>query len=156
MVRNRSKLTPSSHARYVGPRYALQHQMAVDPTRLLRGVRRLLLHPLAPLIGFSLALTAFYVGYLLAGYAPSNLFLTLTSLVWGLLLPMWVVADARRSCAVPCFDFGFLCWLALPVSLPWYCFWSRGWRGAFVLFLIAGLFFAPYLVASAVWQAMYG
>jgi hypothetical protein len=90
-------------------------------------------HPLAPLLTFSLALTALLVTYLAVGLAPSPLFQLLASFWWSILLAFWIVADARRKTGVPCFDFGFFCYLFLPVAVPWYCiFVGSGHRSSLV------------------------
>ena len=78
------------------------------------------------------------------------------SFCWSVLLAFWIVADARRRTGVPCFDFGFFCYLFLPVAVPWYCCWSRGLRGLQMLVAIALLWLAPYVVANIVWLAMCG
>jgi hypothetical protein len=72
------------------------------------------------------------------------------------LVLFWIVADARRRTGIPCFDFGFLCYVFLPFAFPWYCFWSRGWRGALMLLLILSLWIGPYIVASMIWITLYG
>jgi hypothetical protein len=88
--------------------------------------------------------------------APSPTFQLVASFCWSLLLAFWIVADARRRNCVPCFDFGFFCYLFLPVAVPWYCFWSRGLRGAFMLITFAVLWLVPYLAATIFWVALYG
>jgi hypothetical protein len=117
---------------------------------------RFLVHPLAPLLLFSLAFSALLVTYPAVGLAPSPTFEFVASFFWSILVALWIVADARRRTGVPCFDFGFFCYLLLPIAVPWYCFWSRGWRGLLLLISIAVLWLAPYLVANVVWLALYG
>jgi hypothetical protein len=119
-------------------------------------MRQLLFHPLGPLLLFSMTLTALLATYLAAGLTPSTEFEIVASLSWSLLLALWVVADARRRTGIPCFDFGFYCYVFLPFVVPWYCFWSRGWRGVLTLTTIAGLWLAPFIIANVVWLAMYG
>jgi hypothetical protein len=119
-------------------------------------VYQLVLHPFAPLVFFSVALTAMLATYLVGGFAPSPTFEMLSTLSWALLLALWVVADARRRKQIPCYDFGFFCYLFLPVLVPGYCFWSRGWRGVLTLVAIATLWLMPYIVATMVWIALYG
>jgi hypothetical protein len=87
---------------------------------------------------------------------PSTTFELLASVSWSLLVALWVVVDARRRACTPCFDFGFFCYVFFPVAVPWYCFWSRGWRGALTLVIILGLWFAPHIVASVAWIALSG
>lgn len=119
-------------------------------------MRHSLAHPLAPFVLFSLALAALFSTYLMAGSAPSPTFETLASIFSSWLLALWIVADARRRHDTPCFDFGFFCYLFMPVLVIWHCFWSRGWRGALMLALIAAIWLAPYVIAGAVWQVLYG
>jgi hypothetical protein len=40
-----------------------------------------------------------------------------------------IVNDARRRRLVPCYDFGLYCWVSFPLTVTWYCLWSRKWRG---------------------------
>jgi len=119
-------------------------------------VAKVIFHPLAPLLLFSIALTALLATYLLIGFAPSTTFEITASFGWSILLAFWLVADARRRKGVPCFDFGFFCYLFLPVAVPWYCFWSRGWRGALLLATLMCFWLAPYIIASMLWLALYG
>jgi hypothetical protein len=86
--------------------------------------------------------------------APSPTFEMVASFWWSILLALWIVADARRRSCVPCFDFGFFCYILLPLSVPWYCLWSRGWRGLFLMAAILVLWLAPYVVAGVVWVAL--
>jgi hypothetical protein len=117
---------------------------------------RFLNYPLAPLLLFSVALTALLVTYLAVGLAPSPTFELVASFCWSILLALWIVGDARRRTGVPCFDFGFFCYLFLPVAVPWYCLWSRGLRGSLTLVAITLLWLVPYIVGSVVWLALYG
>jgi hypothetical protein len=61
-------------------------------------------HPLAPLFLFSVALSSLLSAYLMAGFAPSATFEFAATFSWMLLLAFWLVADARRRSATPCFD----------------------------------------------------
>jgi hypothetical protein len=72
---------------------------------------------MAHLIAFSVALTAGFATYLLAGLSISPAFEGLASLGSALMLVFWVDADARRRRRVPCFDFGFLVGLLFPLSV---------------------------------------
>ena len=116
---------------------------------------RVLNHPLAPLLLFSVILAAVFVAYLAVGGAPSPDVQMMASFGWTLLLAMWVVADMRRRQGVPCFDFGFFCYVFLPLIVPAYCFWSRGWRGALMLGALVGLWIAPNVIAVFVWWILY-
>jgi hypothetical protein len=119
-------------------------------------MRRVFTHSLAPLFFFSIALSAILTFYLAAGLAPSPSFEIVASFGWSLLLAIWIVSDARRRSGIPVFDFGFYCYVFLPVVFPWYCFWSRGRRGGLTLITIIGIWIAPYLLANLVWQMFYG
>jgi hypothetical protein len=112
-------------------------------------------YPLAPLLLFSVALTVLLVTYVVAGLMPSPTFEYVASFFGSMLLALWVVADARRKTGVPCFDFGFFCYMFLPLAVPWYCFWSRGLRGLLMLAALVVLWLAPYLVAAVFWLAIY-
>jgi hypothetical protein len=41
--------------------------------------------------------------------------------------------------------------LLFPLSLAWYCLWSRGWRGLLVLLALLALWLLPYAAAIAFW-----
>lgn len=117
---------------------------------------RFVYHPLWPLVMFTVALSVVFSAYLVAGMAPSEPVEIVASFYVVFLLVYWIVADARRYERIPCFDFGFLCYVFFPFTLVWYCFWSRGWRGALTLLVLITIFFAPYIVAMIVWTALYG
>jgi len=59
-----------------------------------------------------------------------------------IVLAMWIAADLRARGRTPCFELPFLLLLAWPVSLLWYCIWTRGWHG---LLLAIGLIALSYL-----------
>ena len=119
-------------------------------------MRHLVVHPLTPLIAFSVVLCVLFTTYLALGLAPTDSLGMAASLCWGILFACWIVADARHRKQIPCYDFGFLCYIWLPLAVPWYCIWSRGWRGILVLIAFAGLLLAPYFVGAVVWQFLYG
>jgi hypothetical protein len=79
-------------------------------------------------------------------YAAAPNFDVVSAVSWEVLSILWVVADARGRRVVPCFEFGFLCLVFFPISLAWYCFWSRGWRGLLTLGLLASLRVIPYFL----------
>jgi len=118
-------------------------------------MRRSILHPLAPLLLFSLVLALSLSAYLASGLVPSEGFQVVASFTWTVLLAMWVMGDARRRERTPCLDFGLFCYLFSPIVVPWYCFSSRGWRGALTLFALIVLWLMPYVVATLVWRAVY-
>ena len=111
---------------------------------------------LAPLACFSIVLGLCLAIYLTDGKEASESFEIVAAFGWSVLLGMWLVADARRRKQTPCFDFGLFCYLFLPLMVPWYCFWSRGWRGAKTFLAIVGLWLLPYLLAGFVWAILYG
>ena len=57
-------------------------------------VRKFFVHPLAPLLLFSVALGALLIAYVIGGVVPSETFDILASFTWSILLALWVVADA--------------------------------------------------------------
>jgi hypothetical protein len=119
-------------------------------------LRRYLLRPLAPLVLYSAVLTACWSAYFAYSARPAMAFEFLAGYFFCLLSLFWIVADARARRLVPCFDFGFLCLVYYPLSLPWYCVWSRGWRGVLTLMLLAGLWGVPIFVGallSTLWSA---
>ena len=118
-------------------------------------MRHVLIHPLTPLCLFSMADAVLITTYLAAGLTPSRTFEMLALIGWSILLALWVVVDARHRKCIPCFDFGFLSYIFLPIAVPWYCFWSRGWRGFRTLILLCGLWLMPYLVVMTVWFIHY-
>src|SRR5688572_7256043 len=116
---------------------------------------RLIYHPLAPLCLFAAALSGGFIACLVAGSGISPGLELLASSGWTLLALCWIVADARRCRQVPCFDFGLFCWICFPLSLLWYCIWSRGWGGLLMLALLLGLWLVPYVIAAAAWAILY-
>ena len=110
-------------------------------------MRRLLLSPFIPLVGLSLLTTVLYCAYLLSRVAPSPLAQLIITTGWGIMVVLWMDADARRFRRLPCYDFGLLAAVSFPLSLFWYCLWSRGWRGVRMLLLLFGLWLAPYIIA---------
>jgi hypothetical protein len=119
-------------------------------------LHRVIADPLAPVVFFSAALAATFCTYMIAGVAPPAVFEGVASFGWTLLLVTWMVDDALRRKGTPCFDFGLLCWVGMPLSVPWYCFWSRGWRELFTLTGLIGLWLFPYLCSFIVWKILYG
>jgi hypothetical protein len=56
----------------------------------------------------------------------------------------------------PCFDFGLFLVYAFPVSILWYCFWSRGRHGFLLLLGLGSLFFFPLLIGEIIAAAAHG
>ena len=117
---------------------------------------KVLNHPLTPLITFAVFLSIVFVGYLFEDSDVSLLFQTLSSFVWAVLFVYWILADTRRRHAPSCFDFGFLCVIFFPLSVPWHCFRSRGWRGAITFVVLCAIWMAPYTIAMITWSVLYG
>src|SRR5262245_14805754 len=107
----------------------------------------LLLHPVAPLAAMALVKAPLLCYVVSAGGGGSSVLTTIMAAGWALMLISWMDADARRFGRLPCYDFGLLAAVFFPLSLLWYCLWSRGWRGMLVLLLLFGLWVAPYLFA---------
>ena len=118
-------------------------------------MRHLVVHPLSPLLVFSFVLALLLSAYFASGLIPSHAFQVVASFTWSVLLGLWVIGDASRRKLTPCVDFGLFCYLFSPLVVPWYCFTSRGWRGALTLFALIVLWLLPYFVATLVWQAIY-
>jgi hypothetical protein len=108
---------------------------------------RCLRHPLAPLMAYSVVLAAALTFYYRAG-RPAPRFEYLTGYIFAWMTMMWIVADARRRRATPCFDFGFLCLVTYPLSLPVYCLCSRGWRGFLMLGVLVALWVLPVFMGA--------
>ena len=111
--------------------------------------------PFLPVLLFSVLLTVVYCVYLLLGATPSATFEVLVAFLWSLLLPLWVVRDARNRGVVTCYDFGMFVYMFLPLSVPCYCLWSRGWRGVATVGKVLAAWFVPYLVPTVVWVLLH-
>jgi hypothetical protein len=69
-------------------------------------------------------------------------FTAITIYALPIALAHWVAADLRGRGKAPCFELPFLLLLAWPLSLFWYCIWTRGGWG---LAMAAGLVLLSYL-----------
>lgn len=118
--------------------------------------------PLAQVIGLALGMMVLVP--LAAGGARHHPLLTgafafITVYAMPIALAHWVAADLRGRGVTPCFELPFLLLLAWPLSLFWYCLWTRGGWG-FVL--AAGLVVLSYLPLFTtnllwfVWVAFFG
>ena len=117
--------------------------------------RKLLLHPALPLGALSLVTSAVYGTYLVAGRPLSPMAESLLSVSWVWTIVLWMDLDARRHRWLPCFEFSFLAAVTYPVSLLWYCLWSRSWRGLLILFGLVGLvYILPWMTAVVLWIAL--
>jgi hypothetical protein len=110
----------------------------------------------AVLLGWVVAFSAFQVAYAAIGILPSPGSTALTSFGLSIALALWADADARSRHQCPCYDFAFLVAIFLPVSLLWYVFWSRGWRGLWTLAALGGLMALPTLSAIVAWNLLGG
>ena len=114
------------------------------------------LGPLGIPIATAALSAAFQVAHVAAGRPPSESTQQLVVIGLALAIVLWIMADARRRRQTPCYDFGFLVAVYFPVSLIWYVFWSRGWRGFLTLVGLVGLWFVPWFTAMAAWVLRYG
>jgi len=91
------------------------------------------------------------------GEPPSLLGELILGFVPPLVVLSWVLADASERSCVPCFDFGFVLWVFLPISLVWYVLSTRGRKGLRLLFGLLGLLVAPWIswAAAAIAAAIY-
>jgi hypothetical protein len=110
----------------------------------------LLVHPIAPLVTFAIANAATLCALVWVGRQPSGAVELILSFGWSFMLILWMEADSYHRRRRPCFDFGLAAAMFFPLSVPWYCFWSRGWRGVLVLGVIFALWLGPYFAATAV------
>lgn len=108
-------------------------------------------NPAAHLVAYSVILTICFSAFVGSRTGPPPRFEEIASFGWALMLVLWMDADARRRRILPCYDFGFLAGVFFPVSLVWYCIWSRGWRGAFLFIGLLTLFIAPYTITGLIW-----
>ena len=111
-------------------------------------MKSLLRHPLAPLIILAIVAVGLRSEYAMHHARPSMRVDLVLQFCWGVPVLIWMNDDARRRRIRPCYDFGLLLCATFPLSLLWYCFWSRGWRGLLVLLGLGALLFAPAMVAE--------
>src|SRR5205823_12088575 len=110
--------------------------------------------PFVLVVAAALVVAAVRCLYVLAAAAPSAYSEAVMDYGWGLALVCWADLDARRRGRLPCFDFGFLAMMFLPVAVAWYCVWSRGRRGWLVVLILLGLWCLPSLAAACAWVAV--
>ena len=89
-------------------------------------MKSLLRSPIAALIVMALIATALRCGYAFARLPVSSPAEYILGLCWGVPVVIWMNYDAVRRRSRPCFDFGLFLIYAFPLSMLWYCFWSRG------------------------------
>lgn len=111
--------------------------------------------PFLPLVFLAIGTALIVCTYQSAGVLPSRGADLIIGTSWMLFLLVWMDADAQRKSGRPCYDFGFLCALVFPLSLLWYCIWSRGWKwGLLTLSGLAGLWLAPWIAAAIYWALL--
>jgi len=106
--------------------------------------------PLAQIAGLSVGMAVLQpvaaVGAMNRAFPAPLLFGAILSYALPVTIALWVAADLRQRGHTPCFDLPFLLLLAWPLSILWYCLWTRGWRGLLLWF---GLLALAYLPATA-------
>jgi hypothetical protein len=118
-------------------------------------MRQILIHPLALLAALAVATFAFLSAYVMADRTPTAAAELLLTFSWTVMLALWIDADSRHRHRSPCFEFSFLAAVYFPVSLLWYCVWSRGWmRGLLLLLVIFGLWILPRFFAGVFWVVL--
>jgi hypothetical protein len=111
-------------------------------------MRRFLHNPMAALVTLALIATAMRCAYAIARVPLSSQAQLVLLLCWSWPVVIWMDHDARLTRRRPCYDFGLLLASTFPLSLAWYCFWTRGRRGTKLLLGLACLLFLPVLTAS--------
>jgi hypothetical protein len=119
------------------------------PTRVLV-MKSIFRSPLAALIVMALIGTGLRCAYAFAGLRVSSPAEYVLGLCWGVPVVIWMNHDAFRRRSRPCFDFGLFLLYAFPLSMLWYCFWSRGWRGTLLLLGLGSLLIFPLVIAGIV------
>jgi hypothetical protein len=107
------------------------------------------LHPLTPLIAYSIGLSLVQAIAHKQAYEFEGTEL-LVRFGWTFALLCWFEMDARGRRILPCYDFGYLCYVCLPVSLAWYCLWSRGFRGILLLLLLCFVIGLPQTIGTII------
>jgi len=113
-------------------------------------MKSLLRSPIAALIVMALIATALRCAYAFARLPISSPAEYVLGLCWGVPVVIWMNYDAVRRRCRPCFDFGLFLIYAFPLSVLWYCFWSRGWRGTLLLLGLGSLLIVPLVIAEIV------
>jgi hypothetical protein len=103
-----------------------------------------------PLFIFATLLSLFNAAYILLGHSPSPSATLLLGYAQSLFILLWLMGDARRRRCTPCYDFGFLLAVYLPLSAVWYLLWTRGWKGIVWILGFIGLLYFPWVFAIIV------
>ena len=69
----------------------------------------------------------------------------LWSIIFFVLVALWVREDSNRDGFDKPFDLGFLIYILWPITLPWYLISTRGADGIFMFLGIVLLFIGPWL-----------
>ena len=101
-------------------------------------------------------LCTFSCGYVLAGIRITTHAELIIAALPPLAIALWVVRDARVRRCTPCFDFGLLVYIGWWLAVPGYLFWTRRWRGLFVLLMFFAMMMTPWISAAVLWVALYG
>ena len=113
--------------------------------------------PLAQITGLSLVMTVIRPVVAISGFDPVVPAPLLVGIFLSFALPvtvvLWIAADMVERGRTPCFDLPFLLLLAFPISLFWYCIWSRGWRGLLLALGLLMLVYLPVLATGMMWIA---
>jgi hypothetical protein len=117
-------------------------------------MRRILPNPTAALVVLALIATLIRCAYVVERAPLSRNANSLAAVCWVWPVLIWIDHDAVRRRRRPCFDFGLFLVATFPVSIAWYCFWSRGWRGTKLLLGLGGLLFLPAFAAAFLEEAL--
>jgi hypothetical protein len=113
-------------------------------------MRRVFHNPIAALIVLALIATLLRCAYVVARSPISPHAESLVVACWAWPVLIWMDFDAVRTRRRPCIDFGLFLVATFPLSVVWYCFWSRGRRRMRLLLGLAGLLFVPAVAALLV------
>src|ERR1700733_9517514 len=117
-------------------------------------MRRVLHNPIAALIALALIVSLIRCAYVVARSPLSPHAETLVLGCWTWPVLIWIDYDAVRRRRRPCFDFGLFLIVSFSLSVLWYCFLNRGWRGIKLLLGLGGLLFVPAIAASFFEEAL--
>jgi hypothetical protein len=103
--------------------------------------------PLAQIAGLSVGMAVLQpvaaIGAANRSFPVPILLFTIVGYALPVTMAIWVAADLRSRGHTPCFELPFLLLLAWPLSLLWYCIWTRGWRGLLLWMGLVALTFLP-------------
>lgn len=109
-----------------------------------------------PLLSICALCTLLQVGYVvLLGTVTENL-ARLSMFAVSLFIVLWVAGDARRHREWLCYEFDFLVYMTFPVSVFWWTWRTRRWRGLLLACGLLMLELVPFVIAGIVWVLLYG